>query len=284
MQELLLFGQAVSDIHHELLQQLAGIARMQPVPFTERHLIFRALPPAALARVQQGGGSQGVQPPEIQRTKNALQGPLFHVQLVRDITDELELRGNQSAANGKSELNGARKDPKLSRTKSAKANVTPWTIEFRDIPDPGTHPVTFRHMSRTVVEDGSPIPFLTSLGYEYTTQYLIRGHKFYADDTILSLHQLFPLPTGIPPSSEADIISSSILPSLSDLKPLDLSGAFVLQASIEIQPDMQNTSTNPELRTKATQQLLKMKETLKETVELKPGERLALDTRVNLRR
>ena len=69
------------------------------------------------------------------------------------------------------------------------------------------------------------------------------------------------------------------VPEISKLTALDTSGGFILQASIEI---ADNNST--ELKEKASQQLHAMKETLRASVNLVPGDRLALDTRVPVRR
>lgn len=68
-------------------------------------------------------------------------------------------------------------------------------------------------------------------------------------------------------------------PDISKFPPLDASGSYVLQASIEIVD-----GNSPDLKDKATQQLLAMKETLRPSVNLVPGDRLALDTRVPMRR
>jgi Med18 protein len=65
----------------------------------------------------------------------------------------------------------------------------------------------------------------------------------------------------------------------SNLTPLDPSGSYVLQASIEIVD-----GNSPELKDQATQQLLAIKETLRSSISLEPGDRLALDTRVPVRR
>ena len=45
MQEMLLFGQVSAEHHQTLRQQLAGLARMEPQPVLERHLIFRPFAP-----------------------------------------------------------------------------------------------------------------------------------------------------------------------------------------------------------------------------------------------
>lgn len=256
MQELVLFGQVPESSHHLLLQQLAGISRMQPLPHTERHLIFRAQPPTALDRVQQGGGSQGVLPPEVQRTRAMLQGPLFHVQLVQEVSP------SDSTSTPKT-VNG---------TSDSSKN---WTLEFRDIPDPSSQTVTSRLLSRTTIDSGSPFPFLHSLGFDYTSQYLLSGHRFFSDDITISLHRIYPIPSPAEPSSPP--------PPISDLKPLDPSQAYVLQASIELQLDSQNTPGNQELRARATQELVGLRDMLNESVVLAPGERLSLDTRVNMR-
>jgi mediator of RNA polymerase II transcription subunit 18, fungi type len=73
--------------------------------------------------------------------------------------------------------------------------------------------------------------------------------------------------------------SLNTIPTLSTLTPLDPSGAYILQASIEIAD-----GNNPDLKDKATQQLLAMKDSLRSSIDLVPGDRLALDTRVPVRR
>lgn len=69
------------------------------------------------------------------------------------------------------------------------------------------------------------------------------------------------------------------IPDISKLTPLDPSEGYVLQASIEIAD-----GNSPDLKDKATQQLLAIKDALRSSVDLTPGDRLALDTRVPVRR
>ena len=68
------------------------------------------------------------------------------------------------------------------------------------------------------------------------------------------------------------------MPAIGELQPFDGAKGFVLQASIEALD-----GNNPEIKEKAVQQLVAMKETLKQAVVLKTGDRLALDTRVPMR-
>lgn len=310
MQELLLFGLVPPSSHHLLLQQLAGIARMQPIPTTERHLIYRGVSPSGLSRIPQGGGggSQGVLPPEVQRTKAMLQGPLFHIQLVKDVSEEV-LSGGSNGTGAGDAINDAKAQPNTTTS-----HPKPWNIEFRDIPDPSTTSVTARLLTRTTVESGSPHEFMTSLGYDYVTQYAQRGHKFYSENTTVFLYQMIPIPEQVIDLSSTTLDPTSPLPSqlhfpapsssssspnnatqgpssdtAKTLHPLDPTSHYILQASIEALPETQNTTGNQELKNRAIAELLGLRDLLKDAgggdgLTLGPGERLSLDTRVGARR
>ena len=104
------------------------------------------------------------------------------------------------------------------------------------------------------------------------SQYLIVGSKFYDQETTLFLHRVLQQP----PQTVEELFGPDFsFPPTEDLAPLDGTGGWVLQGSIEAVD-----GTNTELKDRATRQLLAMKETLKESVNLVPGDRLALDTRL----
>ena len=65
------------------------------------------------------------------------------------------------------------------------------------------------------------------------------------------------------------------MPKSTSLVPLDKSDGYVLSATIETLD-----GSNAELRDRAARQLLVLKETMKGAVNLIPGDRLALDTKV----
>jgi mediator of RNA polymerase II transcription subunit 18, fungi type len=109
----------------------------------------------------------------------------------------------------------------------------------------------------------------------YVSQYVLEGHKFYDQDITLFVHQVLQMPQA---SDEQAIALTKSIPPVSELRPLDSSKGFVLQASIEAVD-----GNNHEVKEKAVQQLMAMKETLKQAVTLAPGDRLALDTRVPIR-
>lgn len=167
IQEILLFGQVSVENHRILRQQLAGIARMQPQPVVERHIIFRPLPPPGLSNIPAGAGSQGPQQQELVKTRQMLNAPLNYVQLVgvvknRDVYSQVE---EQPFLSGETEdhdvvMTNNKDEPKQSR------RVFQWYLEFKDIPDPGKVSTTSRAISKTRILEGDPIQFLRNLGYE----------------------------------------------------------------------------------------------------------------------
>lgn len=106
----------------------------------------------------------------------------------------------------------------------------------------------------------------------FVSQYLVMGSKFYDQDTTLFVHKVLMLPETRPEQISFD---SYNYPPTDDLSSLDSSDSWIISASIEV-----IDGNNPELKDRATRQLLTMKEILKESVNLVPGDRLALDTRV----
>ena len=104
---------------------------------------------------------------------------------------------------------------------------------------------------------------------------MLEGHKFYDQDTTLFLYQVLQVPQA---SDELAALMDTHMPSIGELQPLDNNRQFVLQASLEALD-----GNNPEVKEKSIQQLMAMRETLKQAVALAPGDRLALDTRVPIR-
>jgi len=105
----------------------------------------------------------------------------------------------------------------------------------------------------------------------YVSRYMIHGARFYDQDTTIFLHRPLQLPQV--PALEATNVSS--LHPINKFQPLDGSGGWVLQASIQVAD-----GNNPELKDRATKQLLALRETLRQAVTLTPGDRLALDTKI----
>ncbi|KAL8665438.1 MAG: hypothetical protein Q9168_007698, partial [Polycauliona sp. 1 TL-2023] len=89
MHELLLHGAVPAVRHDQVLSILAGIAAMQPQSFHERRLIYKPTRPITRASMQVGG-SQAVQSKQgnpMQAVQGAIQGDLFCLYLVEDMTN-----------------------------------------------------------------------------------------------------------------------------------------------------------------------------------------------------
>ena len=86
------------------------------------------------------------------------------------------------------------------------------------------------------------------------------------------LYRLFQLP-----EVSADDLSLEhfCVPPVEELKLVDSSGGYTIEVIIDVVD-----GNNLELKDSATRQLMGMKETLKQSVTLSAGDRLALDTRV----
>lgn len=281
MHEFSLYGQVSQDDHHRTIQQLAGVTRMQPKPVKELHLVFKSQSPPGLANVPSTGGSQTASAQEAQRVGKMLSSGLYYIQLVGNI----EMRNTKAANGDVTFTNGHQEpDPNLS---------VKWYLEFKDIPEAGKQPVSSRLVSKTEIIDGDVMAFMQQFGYEYgmalsherinadhccryISRYLVVGDKFFDQETTLFLHQVLQTPQVEKPPQASDL---SFLSSTEDLKPLDASGGYVLQAFIDAAD-----GNNLELKDRGTKQLLAMRETLKQAVVLTPGDRLALDTRLIVNR
>lgn len=171
-QELVLFGQLPAENHRPLRQHLAGIARMQPQPVLERHLVFRPIPPTGINNIPSGSGQTGLHQQELQKTRQMLNAPLSYIQLV----GLMEVRipglhvGKHAAKHGSASVELVDDDVPMTDVKDESKHAQPffqWSLEFKDIPEPGKVPTTSRAVSKTRILDGDPIQFLRGLGYEY---------------------------------------------------------------------------------------------------------------------
>jgi mediator of RNA polymerase II transcription subunit 18 len=239
---------------------------MQPVQSQEIHLVFKARAPSGLDKIASSGGSQGVLPPETQRYRNMLNASLYYVQLVGEVQpDSTHVSGGL--------VNGGVNVAMANETSSTpKKRDIKWYFEFQDTPDPGKQPVSTRMVSRTPLEAGDIVTFLDHFGYEYVSRYMVVGHKFYELNTTIHVHKLLTLPQA---SIENAITNLSFLDKVSDLQELDGSGGHMVQTSIDV-----IDGNNPELKDKATRQLLGIREALRQAIDLTPGDRLSLDTRL----
>lgn len=103
----------------------------------------------------------------------------------------------------------------------------------------------------------------------FVSEFFIEGHRFVHKDMVLTLFRVLRA-SDVPQQSPL-----TALPTLDSLKPLDVSGAFVLEACVRI-----DDRTKPNLVSTASDELSAFRDLMKGSVDMKVPERLALDTRV----
>lgn len=103
----------------------------------------------------------------------------------------------------------------------------------------------------------------------FVNEFFIEGHRFVHKNMVLTLFRL--LRAGDMPQQNP----LTALPTLESLKPLDVSGAFVLEACVRI-----DDRTKPNLVSTASDELGAFRDLMKGSIDMKVPERLSLDTRV----
>ncbi|KAL8808061.1 MAG: hypothetical protein Q9182_000339 [Xanthomendoza sp. 2 TL-2023] len=283
MHELLLHGSIPTSRHRQVLSILAGIAAMQPQPFHERHLIYKPTRPVSRTATQVGG-TQAVQSKQntpMQAMQGAMQGDLFYLHLVEDLTGKTDgevdgTRAERGVGDGErmagiDEGGGSNEQPPTS---------TKYTLQFRDIPEAGPRrPVTSRLITDIPITAGDAAAFMSAFEYtlvpsflpppsppnplrlnnnnkktSHTTTHHLHGHRLtYSATSIL----LFQAPSPSPSHQQ---------------KQQQLS---ILQLSIRV-PD----ASKPLLMDRAVKELIALKEMLRGVVEVDVVERGCLDMRV----
>jgi len=105
--------------------------------------------------------------------------------------------------------------------------------------------------------------------YRFVNEFFIEGHRFVHKNMVLTFFRL--LRAGDTPQQTP----LTTLPPLDSLSPLDISGAFVLEACVRI-----DDRTKPNLVSTASEELSAFRDLMKGSVDMKVPERLSLDTRV----
>ncbi|THY26812.1 hypothetical protein D6D01_04334 [Aureobasidium pullulans] len=245
MHELLLYGQVPVERHEQVLKILAGIAAMQPRTLFERHLIYRPL-----------RSMQDNKPNKKFPNKPVKPQTLTFQHLVRQL--EQSEFGKDSPI-----LLGPESNENASQPTYA------WRIKTQETPEPETKTLVLRQATEAVFDNEQLRTFLDPVNNGFVSEFLVEGHRFVHKNTVLTLFRVLrasDMPQQAPLTS---------LPALESLKPLDISGAFVLEACVRI-----DDRTKPDLVSTASDELNAFRDMMKGSVEMKVPERLSLDTRV----
>jgi hypothetical protein len=152
--EYSLYGQVVESRQPLLLQQLAGICRMQPKPVEQVVLVFKARPPPGLANLPGPGEASGKA--DVQRIAKMLTSNIYYVKVIGTV---------------KSTRKAALSDVQTTNAHSGRTDVDrtiDWHFEFKDIPDAGTGQATVngRLLYRFDIEGNDLLTFMKQFGYE----------------------------------------------------------------------------------------------------------------------
>ncbi|KAF2759781.1 hypothetical protein EJ05DRAFT_498982 [Pseudovirgaria hyperparasitica] len=247
MHELLLFGQVPRSRHDEMLKVLAGVAAMQPQRVIERHVVYRPnRDPQAPGRTGQVGGSQAVATDKRSTQAQAVKD-LYFTKLVQDLTeDDFEKEGKALAPGGT------------------------WAMQFYDVPDAAKRPVIYRTANTTPILQGDAHNYMKDFQYNYVGEHILEGHRYVHKNVVILLHRLLTYHE-LPPSQSP----VATLPSYESLKPVDPSGAYIMQTSVRLVDN-----AGPDNLGRGQEELVKFQGTMKGIVELQVVDRLALDTRV----
>lgn len=173
MHELLLFGQISSSRHDQVLNILAGVAAMQPVPILEKHLIFRPNKAPGLVKPVPAGSAQDIQKSQVQALQAQTQGELFYMQLVADVAGPSSREASQGGTDvdmDQDEAEGLISASMAARSSHKSTKPEKWTLQFRDLPEVARQrPVTSRLISDVPIMSGDPMKFMSALDYSYVS-------------------------------------------------------------------------------------------------------------------
>ncbi|KAL8930152.1 MAG: hypothetical protein Q9208_000769 [Pyrenodesmia sp. 3 TL-2023] len=312
MHELLLHAPVPAARHAQVLSILAGIAAMQPQPFHEKHMIYKPTRPVTRV-VKPVGGSQTLQS---SNPTQVTQGDLFYLHLVEDLVAEGIREGGDredeegktdgdvvmsEAVEGENQREEVRElpessNPPPSNNQSTKPSPSPpsssssskYTLQYRDIPDPGhLRPCTTRQIFDVPITRGDAAAFMTAMEYtggaSHTSTHTLRGHRLTHASASILLFQPLRSVSNSNPSSSLPSSSSPSPPTTQQQpqlqQPLDPTNQHILQLSLRVATDG-TTTTKPELLARGVKELMALKETLRGVVELEAVDRGVLDTRV----
>ncbi|KAK6497948.1 Mediator of RNA polymerase II transcription subunit 18 [Arthrobotrys conoides] len=275
MHELSLFSHVPNSRVAHVTRALKTVTGMPGVPLLEHHLIYK---PKRNRQTIGGptGGNNSAGP-----ANTAASSDFYYLQLVADILKNDSQNGDPVAEQPRSlapgEINGdamevdstnAAADQSAISSKVEKApydiRKQKWTIRFSDLPEVnGKRPVTSRMVHNAVVHEGDALSFVDSLGYTPVSEYVLSGDYFVYHNVYITITRIL-----LPSQSFSPFPTNS-------LRQLDPADSFLLQASIKVL-----SANEQETMNKGVEELKSIRAELKGVIELEPGDRLSLDTRV----
>ncbi|KNG52298.1 rna polymerase ii mediator complex subunit [Stemphylium lycopersici] len=267
MHELNLYGQVTFARYEQVLNILAGVAAMQPQRIYERHIVYKPLrePEEPGSNLGRRGGTQTVAQ---KQAKQAAPVVLYHTQLVQKLSEaDFAAEDSPPQESGK---------PLSAEVDEGEEPV--WSFVFKDIPDTGDRGVSIRFTNTTDLLSGDPHAHMLASGPNqldhlpiFVTEYYVEGYRFVHGNVVIFLHRILHEP-GVRNIQKAP---KTTLPTFTGLKLLDPSGAYVLDATVQIE-DFNNAA----VLEAGVNELKRFQTQMKGCVNLVLPDRLAQDSRV----
>ncbi|KAK6518837.1 Mediator of RNA polymerase II transcription subunit 18 [Arthrobotrys megalospora] len=281
MHELTLFAHAPHSRVAHVKRALTTVTGMPGVPLLEHHVIYKP----KRNRQTIGGaasGNNGAGP-----ANTAAAGDFYYLQLVADILKSETQKGDPVTGQSRSAAPGHQNGDAMEvdsvavlgatgtaveqngasmKTEAAPYDIRKqkWTIRFSDLPEVnGKRPVTSRMVHNAAVHEGDALSFVDSLGYMPVSEYALSGDYFVYHNIYITITRVL-----LPSQPFSPLPADS-------LRQLDPADSFLLQASIKVL-----SANEQETMNKGVEELKTLRAELKGVIELEPGDRLSLDTRV----
>ncbi|KAK6499564.1 Mediator of RNA polymerase II transcription subunit 18 [Arthrobotrys musiformis] len=278
MHELSLFAHVPNSRVAHVKRALKTVTGMPGVPLLEHHLIYK--PKRNRQTIGGAGGGNNSAGP----ANSGAASDFYYLQLVADILKSEKQDGDPVSE--QSESSAARTNQEdgdvmeIDSTNTATVEQAPtstktgsipydirkqkWNIRFSDLPEVnGKRPVTSRMVHNAVIHEGDALSFVDSLGYTPVSEYVLSGDYFVYHNIYITITRVL-----LPSQSFSPFPTSS-------LRQLDPADSFLLQASIKVL-----SANEQETMNKGVEELKAIRAELKGVIELEPGDRLSLDTRV----
>lgn len=252
MHEYLLFSQIPRARYEQVTNILTGVSGAGPVEYSEQHLIYHPL-----------------KTPEIKTSKKnpkLTPAPTQQRPSIQHIIRDLRTLNTEGRSNGQGET-----------AAEGIIDSSTWTLRTAEIPEPGIPSVISRAASEIKIQPDDIQRLQDPSAIKYAGTHVISGDRFVHNNVIVCVYRAYMAPA-VPASEDSALDPlSSAPPDSETLRPVDISGAYVVEACVRVEDN-----GDSKLLEKAREELLGFKRMMEGAIDLRVPDRLALDTRMKV--
>lgn len=249
MHEYLLFSQIPRSRYEQVTDILTGISGSSPVEYSEQHLIYQ---PLKLPEIKTSKKNPKATPASTQQRPS-----------IQHVVRDLPKRTPETLSNSKG---------KAAVNDDTDSN---WMIRIAEVPEPGIPGLISRAAREAPLQSDDAERLRDPAATKYAGTNVLSGARFIHNNVIIRVYRAYAIPS--PAVDDASSPLSSSPPDAEVLKPLDASGAYVVEACVRVED-----KGDSKLLEKAREELLGFKRMLEGAIDLKVPDRLSLDTRVKI--